>query len=283
MKILMTGSTGFTGKYLVRMLEDSNCGIWHLVRNKKGFKNELIWDFKGPLPVGIPKCDVIVHLAAHVDFGLDFDIEPYNVNTVSTLRLSAYAKAHNAYFILASTVGIHGSKHAQISKDTPVAPENHYAVSKYLAEQVVQTVVNDSCILRISGIYGLDGPDHLGLNRAINEVFYRKKPPSLMGSGKIRRNYICVTDVARWILHLLMQRSGDKECTGKERGNKILYLAGTEVLSIEKYLKTIVDVLLPGKKLIRLEGQSGHNNFVSASSAPFALTGFREYLQSLRR
>lgn len=283
MKVLITGSTGFVGRHLVPMLESAGYEIFHLVRDKKGFEHEFVWDFKGPLPDGIPKCDVIIHLAAYVDFGLNFNIEPYNVNTVSTLRLSAYAKAHNAYFILASTVAVHGSKHAQINEDTPVVLENHYAISKYLAEQAVQTIVNDFCILRISGIYGLDGPEHLGLNRAMSEAFHHQKIPSLMGTGKARRNYICVLDAASWILKLLMHRAGCRESMGKDRGDKILYFAGTEVLTIEEYLKTIVDVLLPGRELVRVEGQAGNDSIISASSAPFPLTKFRNYLQSLKR
>lgn len=265
------------------MLESARYEIFHIVRNKKGFEHELQWDFTGPLPDGMPKCDVIIHLAAHVDFGLNFNIEQYNVNTVSTFRLSAYAKAHSVYFILASTVGIHGSKYAQINKDTPIVPENHYAESKYLAEQAVQTVVDDSCILRISGIYGLNGPEHLGLNRAISEAFYHQKPPLLIGHGKGRRNYICVLDAARWFLNLIMQRAECKESTKKDRGDKILYLAGTEVLTIEEYLKTIVDVLLPGRALVRIEGQDGNDSIISASSAPFPLIKFRDYLQSMKR
>ena len=103
MRILTTGSTGFTGKCLLPMLEDSGYEIYHLVRNKKGFKNEFVWNFMSPLPEEVPPCDIVIHLAAHVNFGQNLEIIQYNVNTVSTIKLSAYAKAHNAYFVFAST------------------------------------------------------------------------------------------------------------------------------------------------------------------------------------
>ena len=106
MRILITGASGFVGRHLEKLLEISGYEFYHLVRNKKGFYNEFIWDFKGPLPEGIPVCDVIVHLAAYVDFSSNLDIDQYKVNTVSTLRLAAHAKEHGAYFIFASTAGV---------------------------------------------------------------------------------------------------------------------------------------------------------------------------------
>ena len=66
MRILTTGSTGFTGKCLLPMLEESGYEIYHLVRNKKEFKNEFVWDFISPLPEEVPPCDVVIHLAAIV-------------------------------------------------------------------------------------------------------------------------------------------------------------------------------------------------------------------------
>jgi len=158
MRILITGASGFVGRHLEKLLEISGYEFYHLVRNKKGFYNEFIWDFKGPLPEGIPVCDVIVHLAAYVDFSSNLDIDQYKVNTVSTLRLAAHAKEHGAYFIFASTAGVHGTQYPLITKDTPIAPENHYAMSKYLAEEQLKALGVNHSILRIGGVYGLDGP-----------------------------------------------------------------------------------------------------------------------------
>ena len=184
MKILLTGSTGFVGKHLVKLLEENNYEVYRIVRENKGSENKHVWDFKGLLP-SIPECDIVVHLAAYVNFGADFNIEQYIVNTVSTLKLLNYAKTYNAYFIFASMVGVHGTKYPQVSSDTPIAPENHYAVSKYLAEQAIKTCSDNYSILRICGIYGIDGPPHLGLNKAISDAVYRKGP-ILRGSGSAK-------------------------------------------------------------------------------------------------
>ena len=280
MKILMTGSTGFVGKCLASMLEGSGYEIWHLVRNKKGFKNEFVWDFTSPLPEEVPPCDVVIHLAAHVNFGQSLKIIQYNVNTVSTIKLSAYAKAHNAYFVFASTVGVHGSQYTVIDGDTPVNPENHYALSKYLAEEVVKTYLDNYSILRICGIYGLDGPEHLGLNRAISNAVHKKKVPVLMGPGKAKKNYICVQDVARWILYLVnnyevVSRSTKTDIKG------IIYLAGCETMTVEEYLELITETILGGMELERKSGHESHDLVVRASHAPFPQLTFRQYLSTL--
>ena len=276
MKVLITGSTGFVGRHLVPMLESAGYEIFHLVRNKKGFEHEFVWDFKGPLPDGIPKCDVIIHLAAYVDFSLNLNVAQYNVNTVSTIKLSSYAKDHNAYFIFASMAGIHGTKYPQISKDTPIAPENHYAVSKYLAEEVVKTYINNYSILRICGIYGIDGPSHLGLNKAISDAVYQMKTPVLRGKGNAKKNYICVLDVALWILSLI-----ERYKASNKNIKEILYLASEEIMSIEEYLQSIADVVLKDVELIRTEGNEAKDWIVTPSEPPFNLRRFREYLNSL--
>ena len=277
----MTGSTGFVGKCLMEMLEDSGHDIWHLVRNKKGLKNEVHWDFASDLPEEVPPCDVVIHLAAHVSFGQDLEIAQYDVNTVSTIKLVAYSRDHEAYFIFASMVGIHGSKYAMIDNNTPTNPENHYEVSKYLAEEVIKAYLKSYSILRICGIYGLDGPEHLRLNRAIRNAIHKKNIPVLMGPGQAKRNYICVQDVARWVSYLVNNYEVVSHST--ESGIKeILYLAGPEVLTIEDYLKLIVKVILPGTEIVRVDGSESQDLVVKASSAPFfELLTFEQYLASL--
>ena len=281
MKILMTGSTGFTGKCLVKMLEDSGYEIYHLVRSIKGFKNEFVWDFMGPLPAQLPPCDVVIHLAAHVNFGQHLEIIQYNINTVSTIRLSAYSKKHNAYFIFASMTGVHGSGYSLIDENTPVNPDNHYGLSKYLSEEVIQTFLQKYSILRICGIYGLNGPSHLGLNRSISDAVHKKKVPVLKGPGKAKRNYICVHDVARWILNLV-QDYGSFGTSGKSFINDIIYMASTEILSIKAYLELIAETLLGGMGIKMVDGLQSRDLVVKASKAPFALLTFRAYLRMLR-
>lgn len=262
------------------MLEESNYEVIHLVRTRKGFNREFVWDFLSPLPDKIPFCDVIIHLASHVDFSLNIDIKQYNVNTVSTMRLADYAKSRNAYFILASMTGIHGWSRTLVDKFSPVNPDNNYSMSKYLAEEVVKTFVDNYSILRICGIYGLDGPKHLGLNRAINDAVHKGKLPVLCGSGSAKRNYICVLDVAGWIMYLV-KHFKIESAAKRERIQEILYMSGPEIMTIEDYLQTIVDIVFPKMDVKRIEGDDPMDYVAKTSPSPFTLVTFREYIKSL--
>ncbi|MCP4613877.1 MAG: SDR family oxidoreductase [Planctomycetes bacterium] len=280
MKVLMTGSTGFVGKQLARMLHANGHKICHLVRRKTGLQNEIFWDFVSDLPKELPAYDVIVHLAAHVDFGQQLQLVQYNVNTVSTIKLAAHAQSCNRYFVLASMIGVNGSNKTLIDEDTPINPESHYALSKYLAEEIVKAYVENYSILRICGIYGLDGPQHLGLNQAITNAIYRKAAPVLKGSGKSRRNYICVYDVAKWILHLI-ERDEIRSSYTESITQEILYLAGPEIMSIREYLTCIVDTILPGMKLEKVDGPDTPDLIVKSPIFPFAQVTFKDYLRTL--
>ena len=172
--------------------------------------------------------------------------------------------------------GVHGTQYPLITKDTPIAPENHYAMSKYLAEEQLKALGVNHSILRIGGVYGLDGPPHLGLNKAISDAVYRNEPPVLRGTGKAKRNYICVLDVAQWIESLTRRY-------GHEKGNieETLYLCSTEIMTIEEYLQAISDIVLKNGEIIRTEGADAMDMIINPSKPPFSLRTFRGYLESL--
>lgn len=222
----------------------------------------------------------IVHLAAHVDFGTSFNYEQYIVNTFSTLQLVDYAKKYGSYLIFSSMAGIHGTKYKVINAHTPISPENNYALSKYLAEKIIRICHDNYTILRIGGIYGIDGPSHLRLNTTIKNAVFYKKPPELIGTGRAKRNYICVLDVAQWIFYLI-ERYRKSFSSRRIKINETLYLASTEVLTIKEYLQIIADVILKTEEIIKVKGKDSKDFVVIPSEPPFKLRTFKEYLLSL--
>jgi len=280
MNILLTGGTGFTGRALMPMLEESGYHVYNVTREKKGVDREIVWDFFSDFTGELPGCDVIVHLAAYPYFGPELLPDQYIVNTLSTTKLAAYAVRHNAYFVLASMSGIHQKGIEFIHENSPIVPPNHYAMSKFLAEQVVRAFASQYSILRIAGIYGAQGPSHLGLNTSITNALYKKEIPVLFGPGTAKRNYISVTDVARWISYLVAnhQKHRNRQIrTVKE----ILYLAGSETMTIEHYLEMITKVLLEESRIIRMEGSDSPDIVVQPSPFPFKPLSFEDYLKSI--
>jgi len=276
----MTGSTSFVGRQLLPLLENAGYDVYHLVRENKGFQQEFIWDLKDALPKNLPACDVVIHLAAYIDFTDELKITQYLVNTISTASLVRYCQETDASIIIASTIGVHGNE-KNISANSPIYPANHYGMSKYLAEQIVRIFNVNAFILRIAGIYGLNGPSHLGLNAAITNAIKYKKAPILKGSGKGKRNYICVKDVARWIFQLIQTQKTKK--SGYAHRAKTYYIAGPEYITIEQYLRNILEIYLPGEKIIQQEGPESKDCFVKTSPSSFPLTMFKDYLTELKQ
>ena len=185
------------GRHLVDALKRDGHELYIITRHADASNGQLFWDFAGELPE-LPKVDIIVHLAACVDFSQDFQALQYEVNTLATARLAAYAKKQDAWMIFASSVAVHGTQRP-LGPKTPVAPNSHYGISKWLAEESIRHSCSRWIITRLHGIYGLGGPTHLGLNRSISEAYHEHKAPSLYGTGVSKRNYINVLDAASWL------------------------------------------------------------------------------------
>ena len=61
----------------------------------------------------------------------------------------------------------------------------------------------------------------------------------------------------------------------------IIYLAGSEVMTVKEYLELITETILGGMELEMVDGPESQDVIVKASKAPFALLTFRQYLSTL--
>ena len=240
MKVYVTGATGFVGKILVKKLDDLGFDTWTLVRSRTLRNKEIVLDFatcsEPEIYEKISGANCIVHLAANVDFRQDFSEEIYRINCLGTIALANAAEKLNVHFILASTALIAGMRQEcinQYSKDQPNIP---YNIAKYIAEEYIIQHLKAYTILRIGGIYGYNGPEHLFLNRAINKVIDHHQIPDIQNNGLGRRNYIYVGDLCKWIIHVI-----ENKITGK-------YLtAGVETLPLKDIFTQLNQVFLDNK------------------------------------
>lgn len=130
MRALVTGSQGFTGRYLCNELRRRGHVVAPLTAD--------VMD-RMALTAAIAESapHIIVHLAA-IAFvgGEDFEAF-YCVNQLGTFNLlaAAAAAAPDARILLASSANIYGNQTGGLlNEDTPPNPANHYAVSKWAME-----------------------------------------------------------------------------------------------------------------------------------------------------
>ncbi|MFA5800454.1 MAG: NAD(P)-dependent oxidoreductase [Candidatus Peribacteraceae bacterium] len=271
--VIVTGAAGFLGKAVVRRLKKDGYLVLPLDRVKTGETKEIIIDLADKDLFAnlskLPKADAIVHLAAVVAFE-DKENNLFVPNVIATAELARWAKDLGAYFIFASSITVHGVKTALIDRSTGINPDTAYARSKWLGEELVRAAGLDHLILRISGIYGQNGPAHLGLNRAIDQAL-RGKAPTLVGAGEAKRNYVYVNDLAAMIADAV-----GRKITGTHLA------AGPEPVTIADLLKDICAILLPGQDPIRQKGETGADQIIEPSPELLAGRSFRQALEEIK-
>jgi UDP-glucose 4-epimerase len=194
MIIAVTGSSGFIGSRLVRLLRAS-CHTVIEVDLVSGM------DITVPSVVdAVPKIDVLVHLAGKL-FVPDSYLHPrtyYTVNIIGTVHALEICRKFNARMVLASSYVYGVPQYLPIDELHPVAAFNPYAQSKLIGEQLCQAYLRDfnvaSTILRPFNIYGPKQNTSFLipsiLHQAGTGVISLKDP-------KPKRDYIFIDDVVR--------------------------------------------------------------------------------------
>ncbi len=172
--VLVTGATGFIGGALITSLEHAGWTVTKAVRytTQPLKSNEIYLDLNNLSKILELEYkvhfDAIVHLGANVDLLGAATVEIFVPNTLATGCLTFLAYRWNAQLVFASTAIVCGVRTQRIDANTPVSADTAYALTKLLGEQVIEATRIPCCILRIGGVFGLNGPAHLGLNRAIH-------------------------------------------------------------------------------------------------------------------
>jgi len=211
MKILVTGASGFVGRFLCSRLVATGHHVVAAVREPRTHVDAAEVIATGDIGrrtdwPELEHCDAIVHLAAHVHRmhmtagdGRRF----HEVNVDGTARLVREASKHSVgRFVFLSTVKVHGelSEDEPITESTKVAPVDDYARSKAEAEEIVRQSGLPGVILRPPLVYGPGvGANFLSLMRAVA----RRRPLPL---GRIRngRSLVFVGNLVDAIVRALV-------------------------------------------------------------------------------
>ena len=130
MNVLVTGSTGFTGPYLMKELKQRG-------HNVTGLKSNLLNKSDVESEVKQINPDHVLHLGGLSHITSNHPRDLYEVNTVGSLNLLSALnnKCSNTKSIfLASTAYVYGATDKKISENTDLFPDSHYAMSKLSME-----------------------------------------------------------------------------------------------------------------------------------------------------
>lgn len=209
--VLLTGATGFIGRYTVKKFLEENYNVIALVRTKSPVFDADIQvieadisdeDMIATTTSQVKQCDIVVHLAANLDMkGSDETISVNCTGTYHLIRLATLLSAQK--FIYISSIPIIGNpKLLPVTEEHPVEPKTLYHISKHMGEQIVQSLCPpdmETVILRIPSPIGVGMSEHNYLSFLLKK-FLKNEPVELFGQGMRRQNYIDVRDIASAIL-----------------------------------------------------------------------------------
>ena len=244
MNYMVTGSTGFLGMNLIRILLDEGCQVRALFRSPEKAKNlppEVIrckGDILDPesLAKAMEGCDGVFHAAAFAGVWAEDPHDIFRLNVEGTGNvLEAALISGVPRVVVTSSAGVLGSSSdgSLLSENSPdpVSWFSEYERTKSLAEAKVKEYVQkgvQGIIVNPSRIFG---PGPLNKSNSVTRLiagYVKGSWRILPGNGQAIGNYVFVEDVAKG--HLLAMQNG-------EPGER--YILGGENLSYRQFFDLI--------------------------------------------
>lgn len=227
-RILITGISGFTGKYLESSLASADYKVYG-VGNKLSEVNDHTFNcdiLDTPLLTSIIEKvnpDYVIHLAA-ISFVQHENLsEIYETNilgTESLLKSVVLAKVKPIKILIASSATVYGDQPDPIlSEEMPPNPKNHYGISKWGMEQVSKNYFNKIPII-ITRTFNYSGPGQ-SVNFVIPKIidhFKTKSDIIELGNLNVFREFNDVNFICKVYIELLLSsfHSGIVNvCSGK--------------------------------------------------------------------
>jgi nucleoside-diphosphate-sugar epimerase len=200
MEVLLTGATGFLGRFIHGELSIENY-FYNLSRTAGDYRVAL----ENEIPHFNQTFDLVIHAAGKAHSVPKTEAEKkqfYDVNVVGTQNLLKGLEVSGVpkQFVFISSVSVYGQEEGfNIAEDFPLAAKDPYGLSKIDAEALVMEWCkknNVVCtILRLPLLVGENPPGNLGaMIKAIDKGYYFN-----IGGGKARKSMVLAQDVAAFI------------------------------------------------------------------------------------
>lgn len=246
MKILVTGASGFVGRYLLNEIAQSH-EVIACVRKKSNLLPSSVQQIiiNNFFDIALPKdTDVIVHLAGIAHNKNNSVDEFKKINVDGTLELARKAlKANIKRFIFMSSIGVNGnSTHGKAftEQDTP-NPINEYTISKYQAEVALEELFKDTktdlVIIRPPLIYAHDAPGNF--SKLLMLIKLGQFLP--FGCTHNQRSFIAIENLVSFITACIYHDT---------KINETFLIADDEVISTKQLIQCVSSGM--GKSMILL-------------------------------
>ena len=258
MKVLLTGATGFLGKYVIEELKNNNYKVVAFGRNEKigeTLVDEKVEFYKGnigdldDLFKASEGCSAVIHAAALSTVWGKWE-NFYNINVLGTKNIVQLCEEKKLKLVFVSSPSIYAGAKDQLDVKEDEAPEennlNFYIKSKIMAENIIKSSSLNYTIIRPRGLFGVGDTSIIPRLLELN----KKLGIPLFADGKQKVDITCVENVA-YSLRLALENNeylreiynitNDEPIEFKE----ILTLFFNEIGTEGKYLKWNYNLILP--------------------------------------
>ena len=257
MRVLLTGGTGFVGQQVASALRAAGASVRCPTRRPHSQSYGIDWvriddinastDWQPALDGGI---DTVIHLAARVHVMQERVADPLleyrRVNVDGSVRLAEQAVASGVRrFVFISSIKVNGESTLPgfpFTNDSKPLPQDPYAVSKWEAEQALQSIARttgmDVVIIRPPLVYG----PGVGANFAqMMRCLARGLPLPLGGVRANRRSLVAVDNLVDLIVTCI---------THPAAANRVFLVSDGEDLSTMELLRRMGQALGRTARLI---------------------------------
>ena len=197
-RVLVTGASGFTGRYVVPALCER--GMLVSTLGQEGHGPDLLDPDGLGRELALVQPEVVVHLAA-ISFVAHSDVEEmYRVNIVGTrnlLEALVQLDVPPRQVILASSANVYGSRPGVLDENVQPAPVNDYAISKLAMELMSQQYVDrlPITVLRPFNYTGVGQSERFLIPKIVGS-FAAELPRIELGNLSVSRDFNDVRNVA---------------------------------------------------------------------------------------
>lgn len=270
MKILITGSNGFLGWYLVRDLIDKGYEVIATGKGDSTFNyqgNSLFryieMDFTDPFSVHdvftAIKPEVVIHAGAmsKPDDCEQQQWQAFLTNVEGTVTLLNNAAEHKSFFIFLSTDFVFDGQRGLYTEDDVPGPINYYGRTKLEAEDAVREYEHQWAIIRTVLVYGKSRGTRNNLVTVVADKLNRGESYSVFDDQQRTPTY--VEDLSAAIVTIIQQRAGG-----------IFHISGEELLTPYEMACKTASLLQADSSLIK---KVTAKDFVQPAKRPLK-TGF---------
>lgn len=263
MKILLTGASGFIGKYLAESWQHGLHDLICVSRNTRipDSKFQVIYSDLSKSFEYSEFVDIIVHTAAQSP-APGVKMNDYLDSNVDSIRnLIRYAQKYNVKkFINLSSVLIYGDVAERVVDErTPIIKPGRYGLTKYIGEKLIGEVDNIATIsLRLPGVLG-KGARTPWLVKTANKL-KNNELVKIYNAESLFNNLIYVSDLEKFICRLMDQ---------EWYGHKIVTLGSRDMITVYDVVNKLKSNLCSSSQIEVIKAYK--NSFVISNSDAYKM------------